>query len=50
MLEQRLQEWVQKVIAAKNGGGGVNTYAMIMDVDKIIAEEFDHDTVFAENT
>ena len=49
MLEHRLQEWMDKVIAAHNGGGMVDTVKMILDVDKIIAEEFGHDYFFEEN-
>lgn len=49
MLEQRLNEWVAKVIKASEPGGCVNTYRMIVDIDKIIAEEFDHEPVLAEN-
>ena len=49
MLEQRLQEWMDKVIAAHNSDGMTDTFKMILDVDKIVAEEFGHDYVFAEN-
>ena len=40
MLEDRLNEWVKKVVAAKNdtSRGCTNTRQMILDVDKIIAE------------
>lgn len=48
MLEDRLNEWVKKVVAAKNdtSRGCTNTRQMILDVDKIIAEEFDHTPMF----
>lgn len=51
MLEERLNEWVKKVVAAKKdtSRGCTNTRQMILDVDKIIAEEFDHTPVFFEN-
>lgn len=49
MLEKRLSEWMEKVIAAKNSGGITDTLQMIVDVDKIIAEEFDHEPVLTEN-
>lgn len=50
MLEQKLNEWVAKVLAAYNDTkpGFVNTRAMICDVDKIIAEAFDHTPLFVE--
>lgn len=41
----RLMEWVAKVVLAKEAGGMIDTYAMIEDVDKIIAEAFDRDPV-----
>ena len=51
MLEERVNEWVKKVVAAKNerSRGCANTRQMILDVDKIIAEEFDHAPLFFEN-
>lgn len=54
-LEQRLNEWTQKVLdAQKPTAGGttasmVDTYQMILDVDRIIAEEFDRTPVLLEN-
>lgn len=47
-LEARLKEWVEKVIKTQ-GAAGVNTYRMLVDVDKILAEEFDHEPVLSEN-
>ena len=52
MLEERLNEWMQKVLKAHNNNDPyvcVDNYKMIVDVDKIIAEEFNHDPVFAIN-
>lgn len=51
MLEERLNDWVKKVVAAKNdtSRGYTDTRQMILDVDKIIAEEFDHTPVYFEN-
>ena len=50
MLEERLNAWVEKVLKAHaEKGMGIDTYQMIVDIDKIIAEEFDHDYVFDEN-
>ena len=45
MLEQKLNEWVRRVVAAHDGAhycGVINTFQMVVDVDKIIAEEFNH--------
>ena len=41
-LEKRIYEWKEKVIKSVDGGA-YNTYAMMIDIDKIIAEEFDHE-------
>ncbi|WP_195985398.1 hypothetical protein [Clostridium sp. D33t1_170424_F3] len=51
MLEKRLSEWVERVISAKQSEalGGVDTFQMVVDVDKIIAEEFGHEYVFEQN-
>lgn len=54
MLEKRLNEWVQAVMDAYNDDRdgfeySVNTYQMIVEVDKIISEEFDHEPVLKEN-
>lgn len=50
MLEQKLTEWVQKVLAAHDAPAlvGKNTYRMIEEVDKIIAEAFDHEPVLSD--
>lgn len=50
-LEERLNDWVKKVLEAKadTSPGCVDTQRMVMDIDKILADEFDHDPVFAEN-
>jgi hypothetical protein len=51
MLEKRLNEWMQKVIAVHNDKSNAfaDTYRMMIDVDKIISEEFDHKPMFVEN-
>ena len=48
MFEDKLKEWMEKVINAYNSkeNGMTDTFAMIEDVDKIIAEAFEHDPVF----
>lgn len=43
-LEAALNEWKEKVLSSYDGTG-VSTYSMIEDVDKIIAEAFDHSPV-----
>ena len=54
MLEERLTQWMEKVLATHSEPNpfirvSANTYKMILDVDKIIAEEFDHAPIIAEN-
>lgn len=49
MLEQRINEWVQKVLAAYEAPSMTDTRQMIADVDRIIADEFDHEPVLVEN-
>ena len=52
MLEEKLNEWMQKVLDAYNKSDTyvcIDTFQMIVDVDEIIAEEFGHDPVFAVN-
>ena len=49
-FEKRLEEWKEKVMGAYKGKEyyghcAVNTYAMIIDIDRLIAEAFDRDTV-----
>ena len=49
MLEERLNEWVKKVLKAYESSNSyvyANTYQMIVDVDEILAEEFDHEPIF----
>mgnify|MGYP001630353164 CR=1 FL=1 len=41
VLEEKLESWKEKVLNSYQQGGGVNTYRMIVDIDKIIAEAFD---------
>lgn len=44
-LKAALNDWTQKVLTAHSTAGITDTFAMIRDVDKIIAEAFDHDQV-----
>ena len=39
-LEEKLNDWVKKVVAAKNdtSRGCTNTRQMMLDIDKIISE------------
>ena len=50
MLEQRITEWAHKVLAAHEAGGMIDTVQIIEDIDRIIAEEFDHDPVLEESS
>ena len=47
MFEKELNEWVRRVITAyaDDNKSMCNTYQMIVDIDKIIADAFNHDTV-----
>lgn len=47
-LKSQLVNWCSKVIYAKEGGGMVNTYRMLKDIDKIIADAFDHEPVIPD--
>ena len=47
-LETQLESWKDKVLSAYRHGSGVNTYKMIIDIDKIIAEAFHHNPVVME--
>ena len=49
MFEEKIYEWAEKVINAHKISGMTNTYQMMVDIDKIIAEGFDHDPFFKEN-
>ena len=44
MLEQKLMEWVKKVVEAQDlkEHQFADTHQMLVDVDKIIAEAFDY--------
>lgn len=48
VLKKKLEEWENKVLNSYGQKGGVNTYQMIVDVDKIIAEAFNHTPVLVE--
>lgn len=47
MFEKELNEWVRRVLSAYEDSNNAmcNTYQMIVDIDKIIADAFNHDTV-----
>ena len=54
MLEKRLKEWAKKVLASYHDDRPeneiiVNTHRMVVEVDKIIAEEFGYDRVLSES-
>ncbi len=49
VLATKLDAWRDKVLASIDGKSGVNTYRVIKDVDKIIADFFDHDPVLGGN-
>jgi hypothetical protein len=42
-LEQKLKEWTEKVLKAY--GSEADTYRMVKDIDKILADAFQHDTI-----
>lgn len=42
-LEQKLKEWTEKVL--KTYGSEADTYRMVKDIDKILADAFQHDTI-----
>lgn len=47
-LKRRIDEWERKVLCAYDfhtDGVSINTLNMIMDIDEIITEAFDHDYV-----
>ena len=48
MLEEKLTEWVHKVLTAYETAGMTDILQMIVDVDRIIAEAFDHTPVLEE--
>lgn len=51
-LKKELTKWMEKVIHAKateNEDGFIDTYAIMRDVDKIIAEAFDRDYFFEQD-
>lgn len=48
VLEEKLESWKEKVLNSYRQGCGVNTYRMMVDVDKIIAEAFAHTPVIEE--
>lgn len=52
MLEERLNEWMHKVLDAYDNSDTyvyIDTYKMVVDVDKIIAEAFGHYPIFTAN-
>lgn len=48
VLEEKLESWKEKVLNSYRQGCGVNTYQMMVDVDKIISEAFEHTPVIEE--
>ena len=46
---EALQAWYEKVLKSFNSSGMIDTYSMISDIDKIIAEGFGHEPVLPEN-
>ena len=48
VFHSKLDAWVEKVVRAKASVGMVNTFAMIAEVDKIIADAFNHEPVISE--
>lgn len=48
VFHDKLDSWVEKVVRAKASCGMVDTFAMIAEVDKIIADAFDHEPVISE--
>ncbi len=49
MLEDRITAWMHKVLTAHETAGMTDTHQMIVDIDRIIAEEFGHVPVLVEN-
>ncbi len=52
MFEQKLTKWTQEVLASYDPSDRlavVNTHKMMMDIDRIIAEAFDHAPMLTEN-
>ncbi len=48
ILETQLESWKDKVLRSYRHGSGANTYQMMLDIDKIIAEAFQHTPLIAE--
>lgn len=48
MLEQQITEWMHKVLAAYESDGMTDTLQMIVDIDQIIADAFDHEPALQE--
>lgn len=44
-LESRINVWRDKILEAAESEDMVDTYKMIKDIDRIIAEEFDREMV-----
>ncbi|MCM1236523.1 MAG: hypothetical protein NC489_41115 [Ruminococcus flavefaciens] len=49
VLKQQITEWMHKVMAAHEAPGSADTYQVMADIDRIIAEAFDHVPVLPEN-
>lgn len=44
-FELLLDAWAEKVKLAFDSGGAVNTAKMIVDIDRLVADAFDHETM-----
>lgn len=47
-LREKLDGWKAKVLTTYKFGDAADTYRMIKDVDKIIADAFDHEPVIQD--
>ncbi len=47
-LKKAIDAWKEKVLKAKESGGAVDTFAMVKDIDKIIAEAFGRSPVIED--
>lgn len=48
VFKEQLTGWCNKVLSTEKNGM-VDTYRMMKDIDKIIANYYDHAPLFAEN-
>ena len=47
-LNKAIDEWKNKVLSANDSQGMIDTFAMIKDIDRIIADAFDHAPIIDE--